>query len=123
MKSIKLISIFIFGGIFSFLTFEFFGNLYIYITKPLGSFLGADVTIIMGIPIAYLFSTFFLTSFVFQKLNKWFFVILSIPVIAFEIMFDPLHIYFPFIFGFIGLGLGLSIRTAYFKIKNLREGK
>lgn len=113
MKAIKFISIIVLGTVFSYITFEFFGNLYISITRPTDSFLGAGVTIIMGIPVAYLLFTFFLTPLIFPTSNKWLFVILSIPAIAFEIMFDPLHIYFPFIFGFIGLGLGLIVRNLY----------
>ncbi|PJE74613.1 MAG: hypothetical protein COV01_01105 [Candidatus Taylorbacteria bacterium CG10_big_fil_rev_8_21_14_0_10_41_48] len=111
MKVIKFISIVILGILFSYFTFRFFGYLYIKVFNPVGSWL--DFSELYGLPIAYLFFVLFLTPLFFLRPNKWLFVILSIPAIAFEIIFDPFHIYFPFIFGFIGLGLGLLARHIY----------
>ena len=110
MKIIKAISIFLSGVVFSFLTFEFFGSFY---RQIYGVNVTSGFDTLLGFPVAYLLFVFFLMPLVLPKSNKWLFVILSIPAIAFEIMFDPLHIYFPFIFGFIGLGLGLLARRLY----------
>lgn len=110
MKPVKAISVFLLGVVFSFLTFEFFGAFY---RQIYGVNVTSGFDTLLGFPAAYLLIIFFLIPLVFTNLNKWLFVILSIPAIAFEIMFDPLHIYFPFFFGFIGLGLGLLVRRLY----------
>ena len=110
MKVIKLIYILILSVGFSVLTFEFFGSFY---RQVYGVNVTSGFDTLLGIPIAYLFFVLFLTPLFFLRPNKWLFVTLSIPAIAFEIMFDPFHIYFPFIFGFIGLGLGLLARRLY----------
>ena len=110
VKIIKALSIVIISTIFSYFTFGFFGKLYIEIFNPSGSWL--NFSDLHGLPTAYTLLVFFLIPIVFPKPNKWLFIILSIPAIAFEIMFDPLRIYFPFIFGLVGLVVGLLIRKA-----------
>jgi len=101
----------LFSVSFSYLTFPFLGNIYISFFHPAGSWL--DFSQLAGLSMAYLFAIGFLTPILIAGASKWVYILLAIPAVVFEIVSDPFHIYFPFVFGFIGLGLGLLARRLY----------
>ncbi|MBI5457029.1 hypothetical protein HY969_04810 [Candidatus Kaiserbacteria bacterium] len=59
----------------------------------------------IGIPIALVVFVAFCITFLGGKHKYWWIGISLIPAILFEIVIDPLHIYFPIILGLIAWGL------------------
>lgn len=89
------------------------GRLYLKIFpfESAGSFI--DGTVLIGLPLAYIFFlTLLFTLFGGQK-KYWWIGIGLIPAVAFEIAFDFAHIYFPVVVGFIGWLIGWLIIKAY----------
>ena len=88
----------------------YFGLVYSYLfPRSLGGGSIISVTAmewIVGFPLSVIFTLTFLLIALDQKYKWWWIVISLLPVILLEIVYDPLHVYFPVIFGLAAWGLG-----------------
>ena len=71
-----------------------------------------------GLTVAYSFSLFLLFTACSGKEKYWWMGILVLPALVFEIYFDPYHIYFPIILGFLGWLIGLGVKKLIIKLNN-----
>src|SRR3989338_8772517 len=89
----------------------YFGLLYEYFFPGAvgGTWIGAPSAWLwlIGYPLALIFVLTFLLHLQSQKYIWWWNIIALAPAILFEIVLDPLHIYFPVILGAIACGLGM----------------
>lgn len=89
---------------------QFLGAFYVFLFPNTtgGSFIGAPGVIewILGLPITLIFILTFLIHTFGGKHVWWWNIIALAPAILFEIVLDPLHIYFPIILSLIAWGLG-----------------
>lgn len=88
------------------LTAVYFGALYtsIFPYASGGSFIGDPDTLkwIIGYPLGLIFLLTFLMHLQGRKHVWWWNIIALLPAIAAELLFDPLHLYFPIALGGIG---------------------
>ncbi len=61
---------------------------------------------IVGLPLAVIFLSILALNAIGGYKKWWWIVISLLPVILLEIIYDPLHIYFPIILALIAWGLG-----------------
>jgi hypothetical protein len=110
MKSIfKNLGLLLVSLVAAYLTASFTGNTYQKLFKDYGSWV--DVSSLIGLPLAYIFSlTLLFTAFGGAK-KYWWIGIGLIPAVLFEVYFDLQHIYFPLAIGLVAwlLGKGLSL--------------
>lgn len=113
---IRFIGVIAGSGLLTWFTFEPIGRLYLNLFKPSGFWgFGGEVAVIAGIPATFLFFCF-MGIVLFWHFHKWFlYIIPGVVVLLTSVYIDPIHFYFPLVFGFIGLGLGLLVRRLYEK--------
>lgn len=102
------------------LTAAYFGQFYDYLTPESsgGSFIGTPDAWnwLIGYPLGLIFLLTFLMHAQGRKHVWWWNVIALVPAIAFEILFDPLHIYFPIVLGVVAWWLGTMANKALWKL-------
>src|SRR3989344_6918741 len=114
---IKNILLLVVVVILSYFTAGYFGSLYNNLVPYYGSSFFSvpkeSALLFNGFIFAYLF--FFILVFqLFNKRNKWIFILL-LPVVVLLVI-DWIHIYLPIFFGLIAYGLALLLRKV-FKVK------
>lgn len=81
-----------------------------------GGFFGFDLGVLIWMVLTYgFFVTAFLTALGGRR-KYWWIGISLIPAILFEVVLDPLHIYFPIILGVIAWGLGTMAHRVLTKL-------
>ena len=77
---------------------------------------GFDLSIVMWMLSLYIFFIVFLLIGFGSNHKLWWIGIALIPAILFEVLIDPLHIYFPIVLGLIAWGLGYLANKALWKL-------
>jgi len=81
-----------------------------------GGFFGFDLSILRWMSVSYIFFiVFLLITFGRGRVHLWIGISL-IPAILFEVLIDPLHIYFPIAIGLVAWGLGHLANKALRKL-------
>ena len=89
-----------------------------------GSFVSTEAAEwIAGFPLALIFLVTFSIHMIGGRKIWWWTVIPLLPVIIFEVVFDPFHIYFPIILGLIAWGLGTLAHKTLKKLAPSFMGK
>ena len=98
----------------------YFGTLYISIFSDIiggtGFFPGDVARSLVGMPAALIVLVVSCITTVGGKHKYWWIGVALIPAILFELLIDPLHIYFPIILGVIAWGLGTLANKALHKL-------
>ncbi|OHB20250.1 MAG: hypothetical protein A2854_04535 [Parcubacteria group bacterium RIFCSPHIGHO2_01_FULL_56_18] len=105
----RLVSIMLAYVLAYFLAF-YFGILYGYLSPGSlgGSFISTEAAEwIAGFPLASVFLIVFLLHLIGGRRVWWWIITPLIPIVVFEVVLDPLHIYVPIILGLIAWGLGI----------------
>lgn len=81
-----------------------------------GGFFGFDLSIVLWLSYTYVFLVTFILTSAGHRLRYWWIGVALIPILLFEILIDPPHIYFPIILGLVAWGLGYGANKALWKI-------
>ena len=97
--------------VFAYYLASFFGIVYGMIFPESlggGSFISTSATQwLAGLPLAATFFVVLFQGMIGQRNMYWWIGVALIPAILFELLIDPLHIYFPIVLGLIAWGLGI----------------
>ena len=105
-STLKNLGLIIIAVAISYVSSEYFGQLYMKVTNDPGTFV--DTRSLIGLPLSYIFFlTVLLTVFGGNKKYVWLGILL-IPAAAFELYFDLDHIYFPLLLGLAGWSIGIG---------------
>ncbi len=119
LTKIRIVSIFV-STVFAYCFAQLLGALYAYFFPSAvgGSFIGAPGAIewVVGVPLTLIFIFTLLIHAIGGKDIWWWNVIVLLPVILFEVAFDPLRIFFPLILALIAYGLGVAFNQFFTKI-------
>ena len=115
LKNLLLVGITILGVYFFSATM---GILYfkVFPKESAGSFIGSKM--LLGIPLAYIFSLTLLFTAFGDKRKQWWIGVLLVPAVLFELYFDLVHIYFQIVIGLVAFGLGKGIEFAITKLRH-----